>query len=176
MSREPKKKEKDVEELVNKIWGDWEAFASYAFNKSHSVCYAYIAYQTGFLKAHYPAEFMAANLSNNLSDITKVTVFMDECKRMGLSVLAPDVNESYNDFTVNSHGQIRFGMAAIKGVGEAAVEKIIEEREKNGPYKDVYDFFERSTINRSIRKQSKTWLLPADWTVSDTTGPNTCTW
>ena len=100
-----KEKGKDVEELVNKIWGDWEAFASYAFNKSHSVCYAYIAYQTGFLKAHYPAEFMAANLSNNLSDITKVTVFMDECKRMGLSVLAPDVNESYNDFTVNSHGQ-----------------------------------------------------------------------
>ena len=112
-----KEKGKNVEELVNKIWGDWEAFASYAFNKSHSVCYAYIAYQTGFLKAHYPAEFMAANLSNNLSDITKVTVFMDECKRMGLSVLAPDVNESYNDFTVNSHGQIRFGMAAIKGVG-----------------------------------------------------------
>lgn len=136
-------KGKNVEELVNKIWGDWEAFAKYAFNKSHSVCYAYIAYQTGFLKAHYPAEFMAANLSNNLSDITKVTVFMDECKRMGLSVLAPDVNESYNDFTVNTHGQIRFGMAGIKGVGEGAVEKIIEEREKNGAYKDVYDFFER---------------------------------
>lgn len=116
-----KEKGKDVEELVNKIWGDWEAFASYAFNKSHSVCYAYIAYQTGFLKAHYPAEFMAANLSNNLSDITKVTVFMDECKRMGLSVLAPDVNESYNDFTVNSHGQIRFGMAAIKGDRKSVV-------------------------------------------------------
>ena len=141
-----KEKGKDVEELVNKIWGDWEAFASYAFNKSHSVCYAYIAYQTGFLKAHYPAEFMAANLSNNLSDITKVTVFMDECKRMGLSVLAPDVNESYNDFTVNSHGQIRFGIAAIKGVGEAAVEKIIEEREKNGPYKDVYDFLRTNRL------------------------------
>ncbi len=134
---------KNLDDLVNKIWGDWEAFASYAFNKSHSVCYAYIAYQTGFLKAHYPAEFMAANLSNNLSQIEKVTVFMDECKRMGLNVLAPDVNESFNDFTVNSHGQIRFGMAAIKGVGEGAVEKIIEEREKNGPYKDVYDFFER---------------------------------
>ena len=171
-----KEKGKDVEELVNKIWGDWEAFASYAFNKSHSVCYAYIAYQTGFLKAHYPAEFMAANLSNNLSDITKVTVFMDECKRMGLSVLAPDVNESYNDFTVNSHGQIRFGMAAIKGVGEAAVEKIIEEREKNGLIKMYTISSNESTINRSIRKQSKTWLLPADWTVSDTTGPNTCTW
>ena len=155
-----KEKGKDVEELVIKIWGDWEAFASYAFNKSHSVCYAYIAYQTGFLKAHYPAEFMAANLSNNLSDITKVTVFMDECKRMGLSVLAPDVNESYNDFTVNSHGQIRFGMAAIKGVGEAAVEKIIEEREKNGPYKDVYDFFERIDY-KSVNKKTIENLVTA---------------
>ena len=155
-----KEKGKDVEELVNKIWGDWEAFASYAFNKSHSVCYAYIAYQTGFLKAHYPAEFMSANLSNNLSDITKVTVFMDECKRMGLSVLAPDVNESYNDFTVNSHGQIRFGMAAIKGVGEAAVEKIIEEREKNGPYKDVYDFFERIDY-KSVNKKTIENLVTA---------------
>lgn len=155
-----KEKGKNVEELVNKIWGDWEAFASYAFNKSHSVCYAYIAYQTGFLKAHYPAEFMAANLSNNLSDITKVTVFMDECKRMGLSVLAPDVNESYNDFTVNSHGQIRFGMAAIKGVGEAAVEKIIEEREKNGPYKDVYDFFERIDY-KSVNKKTIENLVTA---------------
>ena len=151
---------KDVETLVNKIWGDWEAFASYAFNKSHSVCYAYIAYQTGFLKAHYPAEFMAANLSNNLSDITKVTTFMDECKRMGLNVLAPDVNESYNDFTVNSHGQIRFGMAAIKGVGEAAVEKIIEEREKNGPYKDVYDFFERIDY-RAVNKKTLENLVTA---------------
>lgn len=155
-----KEKGKNVEELVNKIWGDWEAFASYAFNKSHSVCYAYIAYQTGFLKAHYPAEFMAANLSNNLSDITKVTVFMDECKRMGLSVLAPDVNESYNDFTVNSHGQIRFGMAAIKGVGEAAVEKIIEEREKNGPYKDIYDFFERIDY-KSVNKKTLENLITA---------------
>ncbi len=155
-----KEKGKDVEELVNKIWGDWEAFASYAFNKSHSVCYAYIAYQTGFLKAHYPAEFMAANLSNNLSDITKVTTFMDECKRMGLSVLAPDVNESYNDFTVNSHGQIRFGMAAIKGVGEAAVEKIIEEREKNGPYKDVYDFFERIDY-KAVNKKTLENLITA---------------
>ena len=155
-----KEKGKNVEELVNKIWGDWEAFASYAFNKSHSVCYAYIAYQTGFLKAHYPAEFMAANLSNNLSDITKVTVFMDECKRMGLSVLAPDVNESYNDFTVNSHGQIRFGIAAIKGVGEAAVEKIIEEREKNGPYKDVYDFFERIDY-KSVNKKTIENLVTA---------------
>lgn len=155
-----KEKGKSVEVLVDKIWGDWEAFASYAFNKSHSVCYAYIAYQTGFLKAHYPAEFMAANLSNNLSDITKVTVFMDECKRMGLNVLAPDVNESDNDFTVNSRGHIRFGMAAIKGVGEAAVERIIEEREKNGPYKDVYDFFERIDY-KSVNKKTLESLITA---------------
>ena len=142
---------KDVNELINKIWSDWEAFASYAFNKSHSVCYAYIAYQTGFLKAHYPSEFMAANLSCNLSDITKVTTFMDECKRMGLRVLAPDVNESDNDFTVNARGDIRFGMAAIKGVGEAAVNSIVAEREANGPYKDVFDFVERidyKTVNK----------------------------
>ncbi|MDR1755522.1 MAG: DNA polymerase III subunit alpha [Culturomica sp.] len=141
----------EIDTLVHKIWSDWEAFAKYAFNKSHSVCYAYIAYQTGYLKAHYPAEFMAANLSNNLSQIEKVTVFMDECKRMGLKVLAPDVNESYNDFTVNSRGDIRFGMAAIKGVGEGAVERIIQERKENGVYKDVYDFFERldyKSINR----------------------------
>ena len=153
-------KGKTIEDLVNKIWGDWEAFASYAFNKSHSVCYAYIAYQTGFLKAHYPAEFMAANLSNNLSDISKVTIFMDECKRMGLNVLAPDVNESYNDFTVNSRGQIRFGMAAIKGVGEAAVESIIKEREKNGLYKDVYDFFERIDY-RTVNKKTLENLITA---------------
>lgn len=153
-------KGKSIEDLVNKIWGDWEAFASYAFNKSHSVCYAYIAYQTGFLKAHYPAEFMAANLSNNLSDISKVTIFMDECKRMGLNVLAPDVNESYNDFTVNSRGQIRFGMAAIKGVGEAAVESIIKEREQNDQYKDVYDFFERIDY-RTVNKKTLENLITA---------------
>ena len=142
---------KEVNPLVDKIWGDWEAFASYAFNKSHSVCYAYIAYQTGFLKAHYPAEFMAANLSCNLSQIEKVTVFMDECKRMGLSVLAPDVNESDDDFTVNHKGDIRFGMAGIKGVGEAAVHSIIRERNANGGYKDLFDFFERldyKTVNK----------------------------
>ena len=142
---------KEVNPLVDKIWGDWEAFASYAFNKSHSVCYAYIAYQTGFLKAHYPAEFMAANLSCNLSQIEKVTVFMDECKRMGLKVLAPDVNESDDDFTVNHKGDIRFGMAGIKGVGEAAVHSIIRERNTNGVYKDLFDFFERldyKTVNK----------------------------
>lgn len=151
---------KEVKPLVEKIWGDWEAFASYAFNKSHSVCYAYIAYQTGFLKAHYPSEFMAANLSCNLSDITKVTIFMDECKRMGLKVLAPDVNESDNDFTVNHNGDIRFGMAAIKGVGVAAVDSIIEEREKRGPFKDLFDFFERVDY-RTVNKKTLESLVTA---------------
>ena len=151
---------KNVNELVNKIWSDWEAFASYAFNKSHSVCYAYIAYQTGFLKAHYPSEFMAANLSCNLSDITKVTTFMDECKRMGLNVLAPDVNESDNDFTVNHTGDIRFGMAAIKGVGEAAVNSIVAEREAHGLYKDVFDFFERLDY-KSVNKKTVENLISA---------------
>lgn len=155
-----KEKGKDVNALVEKIWGDWEAFASYAFNKSHSVCYAYVAYQTGFLKAHYPAEFMAANLSCNLSQIEKVTIFMDECKRMGLNVLAPDVNESDNDFTVNRKGDIRFGMAAIKGVGEGAVEKIIEERSLNGPYKDVFDFFERIDY-RTVNKKALENIITA---------------
>ncbi|MGL5682257.1 MAG: DNA polymerase III subunit alpha [Marinifilaceae bacterium] len=155
-----KENNKNVDELIDKIWGDWEAFASYAFNKSHSVCYAYIAYQTGFLKAHYPAEFMAANLSNNLSAIDKVTIFMEECKRMGLSVLAPDVNESNHNFTVNSQGQIRFGMAAIKGVGEGAVERIIEERKANGPYKDLYDFFERIDF-RAVNKKTLENLITA---------------
>ncbi|GHV65052.1 DNA-directed DNA polymerase [Bacteroidia bacterium] len=134
---------KEVSVLVEKIWTDWEAFASYAFNKSHSVCYAYIAYQTGFLKAHYPAEFMAANLSHNLSQMEQVSIFMDECKRMGLKVLSPDVNESFRDFTVTPKGYIRFGMAGISGVGEYSAEKIIEERQKNGNYKDIFDFLER---------------------------------
>ena len=151
---------KEVKPLVEKIWGDWEAFASYAFNKSHSVCYAYIAYQTGFLKAHYPSEFMAANLSCNLSDITKVTIFMDECKRMGLKVLAPDVNESDNDFTVNHNGDIRFGMAAIKGVGLAAVDSIIEERTKGGEFKDLFDFFERVDY-RTVNKKTLENLITA---------------
>jgi DNA polymerase-3 subunit alpha len=139
------------EDLIDKIWKDWEAFASYAFNKSHSVCYAYIAYQTGYLKAHYPAEFMAGVLSRNLSDITKITNFMEECKSMGMEVLGPDVNESYRKFTVNKSGAIRFGMAGIKGVGEGAVDAIIQEREKNGPFKSVYDFVERlplTTVNK----------------------------
>jgi DNA polymerase-3 subunit alpha len=137
--------------LIDKIWSDWEAFAKYAFNKSHSVCYAYIAYQTGFLKAHYPAEFMAAVLSRNLSDITKVTIFMDECKRMGMPVLGPDVNESYSRFTVNKDGAIRFGLAAVKGVGEQAVDEIIEERKK-GQYKDIFDFVERSNLRTANKR------------------------
>lgn len=155
-----KDEQKDPDPLIDKIWGDWEAFASYAFNKSHSVCYAYIAYQTGFLKAHYPAEFMAANLSNNLSAIDKVTIFMDECKRMGLNVLAPDVNESNHNFTVNVQGQIRFGMAAIKGVGEGAVEKIIQEREERGNYVTIYDFFERTDF-RAVNKKTLENLITA---------------
>ena len=141
-----------ADKLIEKIWSDWEAFAKYAFNKSHSVCYAYIAYQTGYLKAHHPAEFMAAVLSRNLSDITKVTIFMDECKRMGMPVLGPDVNESYSRFTVNTEGAIRFGMAGVKGVGEQAVNDIIEER-KNGPFKDIFDFIERVNL-RSVNKRT----------------------
>jgi DNA polymerase-3 subunit alpha len=136
---------------ARKIWKDWEAFAHYAFNKSHSTCYAYVSYQTAYLKAHYPAEFMASVLSRNLSDIKKITVFMDECKRMGLKVLVPDINESNIRFTVNKDGNIRFGMAAIKGIGESAVQHIIEERNNKGPFKDIFDFVERvnlTTVNK----------------------------
>jgi len=140
---------KDI--IVEKIWTDWEAFAQYAFNKSHSTCYAWISYQTAYLKAHFPAEFMSAVLSRNLNDIKKITFFMEECKRMGLQVLVPDINEGQAGFTVNKEGKIRFGLRAIKGLGEAAVEDIIEEREKNGLFNDIYDFVERvnlSTINK----------------------------
>ncbi|MBN2275220.1 MAG: DNA polymerase III subunit alpha [Bacteroidales bacterium] len=133
-------------EVVEKIWKDWESFAHYAFNKSHSTCYAYISYQTAYLKAHYPAEFMAAVLSRNLNDIKKITFFMDECRRMGLTVLVPDINESFSNFTVNTSGQIRFGLAAIKGVGESAVEHILEVRRKSGPYKSIYDVVERVNL------------------------------
>ncbi len=144
--------DKTPKKLIEKIWNDWEAFASYAFNKSHSVCYAYIAYQTGYLKAHFPAEFMAGVLSRNLNDITKITNFMEDCRNMGMEVLGPDVNESYRKFTVNKDGAIRFGMAGIKGVGEGAVEAIIEEREKNGPFKNIYDFIERISLNQVNKK------------------------
>ena len=137
---------------IDKIWTDWEAFAQYAFNKSHSTCYAYVSYQTGYLKANYPAEFMAAVLSRNITDIKKIGQFMDECRRMGISVLGPDVNESNVRFTVNEKGDIRFGLGAIKGVGENAVTSIIEERMKNGPFKDIYDFVERNDLHQVNRK------------------------
>ena len=127
-------------EVLEKVWKDWEAFAAYAFNKSHSTCYAWVAYQTAYLKAHYPAEYMASVLSNNMGQITDVTFFMEECKRAGIEVLGPDVNESNSGFTVNDSGQIRFGLAAIKGAGSAAVESIIQERKANGQYKDIFDF------------------------------------
>ena len=138
---------------LDKIWTDWEAFAQYAFNKSHSTCYGLVAYQTGYLKANYPPEFMAAVLSNSLGNIEKITFFMDECKRMGLSLLVPDVNESSRSFAVNNKGQIRFGLAAIKGVGEAAVDSIVEERQKNGEYKDIFDFVSRINV-RQVNKRS----------------------
>ncbi|MFD2201488.1 DNA polymerase III subunit alpha [Shivajiella indica] len=138
---------------LEKIWKDWEAFASYAFNKSHSTCYAWVAYQTAYLKAHYPAEYMASVLSNNMNDISQVTFFMEECKRMGISVLGPDVNESKSGFTVNKEGQIRFGMAAIKGVGGAAVDAIVEEREKGGKYNNIFEFCKRVN-SRALNKKS----------------------
>ncbi|RPE08578.1 DNA polymerase III subunit alpha [Chitinophaga lutea] len=138
--------------MCDKVWTDWEAFASYAFNKSHSTCYAFVAYQTAYLKAHYPPEYMAAVL-NNASNLEKITFFMEECKRMGLDVLPPDVNESYKGFAVNKKGQVRFGLAGLKGVGEAAIENIIEEREKNGPYTTVFDMIKRVN-QRAVNKKS----------------------
>jgi DNA polymerase-3 subunit alpha len=147
------------ENTISKIWSDWESFAEYAFNKSHSTCYALIAYQTGYLKANYPAEFMAAVLSRNINDIKKITVMMEETKRMGIEVLGPDVNESYLQFTVNRSGNIRFGLGAIKGVGENAVLHIIEEREKNGPYKDIYDLAERVNMNTVNKKMLEAMVV-----------------
>lgn len=139
-------------EVLEKIWKDWEAFASYAFNKSHSTCYAYIAYQTAYLKAHYPAEYMAAVLSNNMNDIKQVTFFMEECKRMGLEVLGPDVNESYYKFAVNKDNAIRFGMGAVKGVGRSAVETIVALRKEGGPYKSVFDLAKRIDLRAANKK------------------------
>ena len=139
-------------ERLEKIWTDWEAFAQYAFNKAHSTCYAYVAHQTAYLKAHYPAEYMAAVL-NHAGSIEKITFFMEECKRMGIKVLGPDINESLKGFAVNKAGEIRFGLGGMKGVGEAAVESIIEERKKNGPFKNVFDFIKR--INqRTVNKKT----------------------
>jgi DNA polymerase-3 subunit alpha len=140
-------------EISEKIWHDWESFARYAFNKSHSTGYSWVSYQTAYLKAHFPAEFMAAVLSRNLADIKKITTFMDECKSMGLKVLGPDVNESNIHFSVNRKGDIRFGLGAIKGVGENAAQNIIEEREKNGPYQDIFDFATRINL-LTVNKKS----------------------
>ncbi|APG61006.1 DNA polymerase III subunit alpha [Christiangramia salexigens] len=140
-------------EVLEKIWKDWEAFASYAFNKSHSTCYAWIAYQTAYLKAHYPAEYMAAVLSNNMNDIKQVTFFMEECKRMKLNVLGPDVNESYYKFSVNKENAIRFGMGAIKGVGAGAVATIVENRKNNeGPYRSIFDMAKRIDLRAANKK------------------------
>ncbi len=137
--------------VLEKIWGDWEKFASYAFNKSHATCYSWVAFQTAYLKANYPSEYMAAVLSRNLTNVEQLTIYMNECKRMGINVLGPDINESMLQFSANKDGDVRFGLAAIKGVGEAAVESIIAERTKNGRFKDIYDFIERvnySLVNR----------------------------
>lgn len=137
--------------ILEKIWADWEKFASYAFNKSHAACYSWVAYQTAYLKANYPAEFMAAIMSRRRDQITEITKLMDECKVMKINTLGPDVNESYEKFGVNHHGDIRFGLGAIKGMGDSAALAIIDEREKNGPYKDIYDFAQRinfASVNR----------------------------
>ena len=137
--------------VLEKIWADWEKFASYAFNKSHATCYSWVAFQTAYLKANYPSEYMAAVLSRNLANVDQLTIYMNECKRMDIRVLGPDINESMRTFSANTAGDVRFGMAAVKGVGEAAVDSIIAEREANGRFKDIYDFVERvnfSLVNR----------------------------
>jgi DNA polymerase-3 subunit alpha len=140
------------EKILDKIWKDWEKFASYAFNKSHAACYSWLAYQTGYLKAHYPAEFMAANLTVHKDDIKEVTKLMDECRALKINVLEPDVNESELTFIVNNQGDIRFGLGGIKGVGVGAAEAIIREREQNGKYKDIFDFLERVNLQSCNRK------------------------
>ena len=140
------------EKTLEKIWNDWRAFASYAFNKSHAACYAWIAYQTGYLKAHYPAQFMAGDMNSWLTNITTLTKLMDECKRLGIDTLGPDINESMMKFSVNHHSKIRFGLAAIKGCGEAAMKNIIAERKENGEFKDIYDFVERIDLSSCNKK------------------------
>jgi len=154
------KKNKHPEAVLEKVWKDWEAFAAYAFNKSHSTCYALIAYQTAYLKAHYPAAFMAAVLSNNMNDIKQVTFFMEECKRAGIPVLGPDINESYYKFAVNKEGAIRFGMGAIKGVGAAAVKAITKERKEQGAYTSFFDITKRVDL-RSANKKAFDGLVMA---------------
>ncbi len=139
-------------DTLEKIWADWEKFASYAFNKSHATCYSWVAYQTAYLKAHYPSQYMAGALSRNLSNITEITKLMQECAAMGIKVLGPDVNESRRKFSVNKQGHIRFGLCAVKGVGENAVQSIIDEREANGPFKSIFDFVERVNLTACNRK------------------------
>ena len=138
--------------VLNKIWEDWKKFASYAFNKSHATCYSWVAYQTGYLKAHYPAEYMAAAMSRSLDNIDEVTKIMDECKAMGLRTLGPDINESRAKFTINKNGEIRFGLAAIKGIGDTAADALVKEREANGPFKDVYQVVQRVSQSACNRK------------------------
>ena len=145
--------------VLEKIWTDWEKFASYAFNKSHATCYSWVAYQTAYLKANYPSEYMAAVMSRSLSNITDITKLMDECKAMGIQVLGPDVNESNLKFTVNKHGDIRFGLGAVKGVGESAVQSIVEERRANGPFKGIFDFVQRVNLNACNKKNMECLAL-----------------
>ena len=145
--------------ILEKIWGDWEKFASYAFNKSHATCYSWVAYQTAYMKAHYPAEYMAALMTRRFSQITEITKLMEECKSMGISTLGPDVNESYSRFGVNEKGEIRFGLSAIKGMGESAAAAIVSEREKKGPYKTIFDFAERVDFCAVNRKAFESLAL-----------------
>lgn len=146
-------------QVLEKIWADWEKFASYAFNKSHATCYSWVAYQTAYLKANYPSEYMAATMSRNISNITEITKLMDECKATGVNVLGPDVNESSLKFSVNRKGDIRFGLGAIKGVGESAVMSILTEREKGGPFKDIFDFVQRVNLSACNRKNIENLAL-----------------
>jgi DNA polymerase III subunit alpha len=144
---------------LEKIWTDWEAFAQYAFNKSHSTCYAFVAFQTAWLKAHYPAEYMASVLTHNMSNIDKVSFFMDECKKMGLPLLGPDVNESSMNFDVNKEGKLRFGLGAIKGAGEAAIAAVISEREEGGPYTDIFNLAQRVNLRTMNKKTFECFAL-----------------
>ncbi len=145
--------------VLDKIWSDWEKFASYAFNKSHATCYSWVAYQTAYLKAHYPAEFMAGNMSRCLNDIGKITKLMSECKAMNIACLGPDINESRQKFSANKKGEVRFGLAAIKGMGDAAAVSIITEREKNGVYKDIFDFVQRVNLSSVNSKALESLVL-----------------
>ncbi|MBQ0021914.1 MAG: DNA polymerase III subunit alpha [Prevotellaceae bacterium] len=145
--------------ILEKIWADWEKFASYAFNKSHAACYSWVAYQTAYLKAHYPAQFLAALMTRRKSDIKEITKLMDECKTMDIDTLGPDLNESFTDFSVNKKGEVRFGLGGIKGVGENGVQAIVEEREKNGPYKSIFDFVERVNLSACNRKSIENLIL-----------------